>query len=280
MSHARWQYLALPLFLFSCLCSCLCSCMGAKEPTGVARVTGASVTATPAAQAERMPHCPNVVPGATTVVSEVPEGVELRIVAEGDGIGEVRKRAAFLSTAADATRGKHNGGGVGAAQFGRCPVVMRNTKLDVREIPGGAAVVVKPSDTAELAWLRREVEERSAQLAAPKPFGSGLMRICPSAVPNAHITIIDKPYGVDVKMTEVTPEGTRAIRERAKDLAARGPGGEERCPAMAPNATLIAVDVPGGASMAIKAKRPEDVASLRHMVRERARSYEPPIITK
>jgi hypothetical protein len=274
MSHARWLSLAVPLSMLAC--------RGAKEPAGMTRVTGASVvTATSAAQADRMPHCPNVVAGATTVVNEVPGGVELRIVAEGEGMNEVRRRAAFLSSAADETRGKHRGTGAGAAQFGRCPVVMRNTKLEVREIPGGAAVVVRPSEPGEVDWLRREVEARTAQLAAPKPFGPGMMTICPAAVANAQVTVIDKPYGVDVKLTERTPEGTRAIRERAKELAARGAGvEEERCPASAPNATLVAVEVPGGATVAIKAKRPEEVASLRRLVHERARSYEPPVIVK
>lgn len=295
MSHARWLSLSLPLFVLAC--------QGAKEPAGVARITGASevVTGAPAAQPERMPRCPNVVAGAATIVSEVPGGVELRVVAAGDGVGEVRKRAAFLAGAAEETRGRHRGEGGGAAQFGRCPVVMRNTKLEVREIPGGAAIVVRPSDPAEVDWLRREVQARSAQLAAPKPFGPGLMKECPAAVPNAQVTVTDKPYGVDVKMTEGTAEGVRAIRERAKELAARGSGAgarasadaspgssagagsgaaEERCPAIAPNATLIAVDVPGGATIAIKAKRPTEVAPVRRLVHERARAYQSPFIAR
>lgn len=271
MSAARWLYLALPLVVAGCHSR-------ATAPAGEGTLTAANVPAGPAAaQAERMPRCPNVVPGAATVVAEVPDGVELRITAEGDGQNEIRQRANALASAADDTRGKHQANGAVNARFGRCPVVMRNTKLETREIPGGVAIVVKPSNASELAWLRREVEVRSAQLAAPKPFGPGLLKACPNAVPGSETVVVDKPYGADVRVIAPTAEGTRAIRDRARDVATRAPARDDRCPVAIGDATLSSTEMHGGVAIAVKAKRPEDVAAVRREVRERARSFEPPI---
>ncbi|MBX3214651.1 MAG: hypothetical protein KF850_21630 [Labilithrix sp.] len=273
MALARWLLVVIPLGVAACHTSGTTR----NVPAGQGTLTAADANLArgpAAAEAERMPLCPSAVDGARTSVTEVAGGVELAITAPGEGAREIRRRASALSAAAEETRGKHQGSGAGRARFGRCPVVMRNTKVAVREIPGGAAVVLAPSNAAELAWLRREVEARAAQLATPKLFGLGLMKTCPSAVPNALTTVTSAPYGVDVRVTESTPAGTKAIRERAKELAAH-PVGDERCPASAPNATLAVTEVPGGVKIAIKAKQRDDVAGLRQSVNERARSYEP-----
>jgi hypothetical protein len=255
------------------------ACRVYTTPAGTGGLTAAeSITAStpPPAQPERMSHCPSVVPGAATLVSETPGGVEVRVTGGSEAVPEIRKRAAFLASAADETRGKHQASGAMNGRFGRCPVVMRNTKLEVRDIPGGAAIVVKPSRPSELAWLRREVEARSAQLAAPKPFGPGLLKACPNAVPGSETTVKNTEQGVEVTVTEATPEGTALIRQRAKELAAAASPTDERCPVSVPNATLLVTDVPSGVSIAVKPKRPQDVVSLRTMVHERARSFEPP----
>lgn len=270
MSDARWLYLALLLVLGACQSR-------ANAPAGAGALTAANVPAgVAAAEAERMPHCPSVVTGATTTVIEVPDGIELRITARGDQTQEVRRRASSLASAAADTRGKHRATGELNARFGRCPVVMRNTKIETREIPGGIAIVVKPSNVSELGWVRRETEARAAQLSAPKPFGPGLLKVCPNAVPGSETTVIDKPYGADVKVTAQTAEGVLAIRERARELAARGATNDERCPAAISDATLSPTEIHGGMSIAIKAKRPEDIASVRHDVRERSRMFDPP----
>lgn len=275
MSRAHWLGLAIPIFVSGCH-------LGAKEPTGTGSLTAATHSAAggPSAEhAERMPHCPSVVAGADTLVSEVPGGVELRITAPGDAANEIRTRSTFLATASDETRGEHRGNGGGRAQFGRCPVVMRNTKVVTREIPGGAALVVTPLHPSEVEWLRREVESRSAQLSAPKPFGPGLMTTCPSAVARAATSVTDSANGVDVKVTATTAEGVRSIRERARRLASAGTlPPEERCPVATRDASLVVSDVQGGVSIAIKPKHGVSVESLRHTVRDRARAFAPAVV--
>jgi hypothetical protein len=271
MSHARWLGLAIPILVGACR-------VYTGGPTGTGTLSAAEnlAASTPvAAHAERLSHCPSVVSGATTLVTERPGGVEVRITASGDATSEIRRRATFLLSASEETRGKHQGNGGANAQFGRCPVVMRNTKLEVREIPGGAAVVMRPSHPFELEWLRREVAARSAQIATPKLFGPGLMKTCPSAVPNAETTVTSTPHGIDVKIIEPSPAGTRAIRERARQLAAEGPTRDERCPSSAPDATVTVSEVNEGVLITMKPKRSEDMALLQHTVQERARFFEP-----
>ncbi len=271
-SFGRWLCLAIPMVLTACRAP-------SKGPDSEASLTaGRLPSGTGAGQAERMPHCPSVVPGATTVVREVPDAVELRITASGDAANEIRTRANDLSSAADEKRGKHLASGAGGGRFGRCPIVMRNTKLEVKEVPGGVTVIVRPADPAELGWLRRESESRSAQLAAPKPFGPGRMTTCPNAVPNAETRITDAPHGVEMTVTEPSPEGTRLVRERAKELAARGAPTDERCPAFVPNAMIFVAESPDGVTLTLKAKNPRDVPRLRESVRARGEAYAPPLV--
>ena len=118
---------------------------------------------------------------------------------------------------------------------------------------------------------------RAAQLASPKAFGPGLLKACPNAVPGSETIVVDKPYGVDVKVLAPTAEGAKDIRDRVKELAAPAAAKDERCPAAISEATLTPTEMHGGVTIAVKAKRPEDVAALRREVRERSRMFEPPL---
>lgn len=268
---ARWLILVTPILAVACQTR-------ASRPTSTVTLTAANIPNAAEAQVERMPHCPSVVPGAITIATEVPDGIELRITAEGEATSEIRRRAARLASASDDTRGKHRATGALNAQFGRCPVVMRDTRLEVREVPGGVAVVLRPTSELRLGWLRREVESRTAQLATPRQFGEGLMKWCPSAVPGSVTAVVDKPYGVDVKITAPTPEGAREIRERAKHAVGEAASQGERCPTSVAEAKLGVTEVPGGVVVALKAKRPDDRALLRHSVHERACSFASPTL--
>jgi hypothetical protein len=284
MKHAHGVALS-----FAAVALSLAAC---RRPSGegTTRVTAAEtkgVTAAPAPtpQADRMARCPNMVRGAITVVREVPNGIELSVSAnqsESGAVAEIRSRAAMLATASAQTKGQHRANGSGAAQFGRCPVVMRNTKVESREIPGGAAISVQPSQPAELAWLRREVEARSAEQGEPKAFGQGLMQSCPSAAPNAVTQVEDKPYGVDVRVTQdvkSAKDAMRDIQQRTRAMTSH-PTVDDRCPVSVstPSVDLRAIDVPGGSVIAVKAKRTEDVDAVRRQVRDRARAFQPPML--
>ncbi len=273
MSYARWLGLAAPLLV------CSCHAFSSSPPVGSGRLTAAENLAgnmPAAAHAERLANCPSVVAGAATIVSEIPEGVELRITGGADAAPEIRRRALVLAAASERTAGQHRADGGQNAQFGRCPVVMRNTKVEVRDIPGGAGVTLKPTHPSQLEWLRREVESRSAQLAAPKSFGPGLARSCPSAAPNAQTTVTNTPAGIDVRIVASSPAGVRAIRERAKALTAEGAPRDERCP-VSPGPAMSVVETKDGVVISVKARKGEDVNALRQSVRDRAGAFEAPV---
>jgi hypothetical protein len=272
MTRKFWLCLVIPALALGC--------QNKPKQEMTTTTTGASLPAT--AHADRMPNCPSAVAGSVTVVTEVPEGIELRVTGNDQAMAEIRRRTEFLTRAAPSSRGKHDSAGTGGAQFGRCPVVMRNTTVQTRDIPGGALITVKPSDPVELSWLRREVEERSAELANPKAFGQGNLARCPSAVPNAQTTVLDAPYGADVTVIAPDEDAARVIRTRARDLSKNvsSAGAAERCPVAIDNVTLVVTDIPGGAMIAVKTNKPEDVAPVRHTTRERAADFEPPVLRR
>ncbi len=272
MTRKFWLCLVIPAVALGC--------QNKAKEENTTTTTGAALPT--AAHADRMPNCPSAVAGSTTVVSAVPDGVELRVTGNEQAMAEIRRRSEFLTRASASSKGKHDSNGTGGAQFGRCPVVMRNTTLQARDVPGGAVITVKPSDPVEVDWLRREVEQRSAELSNPKAFGQGNLARCPSSVPNAQTTVIDAPYGADVKVIAPDEDAARSIRMRARDLSRNvsSAGPAERCPVSIDNATLVVTDIPGGAMIAIKTNKPEDAAAARHTSRERAASLEPPVLQR
>jgi hypothetical protein len=272
MFSRPWLLAGLTFFALAC----------DKHSDSTPSVTSAAVEPTPSpgtapAEAERMPHCPSVVTGATTVVSAVPGAVEVRITASAAGsVDEIRRRAEYLVGAATQDKGKHDSNGSGGGKYGRCPVVMRNTTVQSTSIPGGVAVTIRPGAADELDWLRREVEERSAELAHPVEFGQGIMKTCPNATVGAETTVTNAPYGVDMLVTARSAGAVDEIRARARELAkGTKPENDKRCPAAIAGATLDVEDVPGGARLTIKGK-PDGVAVLQREVRERSLDFEAP----
>ena len=78
----------------------------------------------------------------------------------------IRERAKHLVEAAklDPTDVKHTGDGKGGGGFGRCPVVVKDTLVESKEVPGGALLTVKPKKASDFDALKKEVAERNAKL--------------------------------------------------------------------------------------------------------------------
>ncbi|HZF55177.1 MAG TPA: hypothetical protein VE093_41280 [Polyangiaceae bacterium] len=118
-----------------------------------------------------MRHCPSSVEGASTALKDVEGGVEVTVTAKGeDAAKEIRARAQFLASKArdtDPSKSEHTGTGQGGGALGRCPVVMKETLVEVADVEGGSRITVKPRSAAELDWLRREARERNAKLSEP-----------------------------------------------------------------------------------------------------------------
>lgn len=261
----------------------------------VADAVDASV-APAAAAAGKMAHCPSTVTGATTDIKDSADGVTITVTsADAAQTADIRTRAKFLAEAAkNIPDGKqHNGSGEGGGVYGRCPVIMRNTVVDISEVAGGSKIDVKPKDPKERDWLRREARDRNAELALPgasasSGAGQGKMGHCPSAVLNSTTTVKDTKDGVQVDIVGKDDATTKDIRDRSKLLveAAKsetenvahkgdgsGGGGLGRCPVVLADTKVEAKDIPGGESFLVKPAKPADLVGLRKESRERAANF-------
>jgi hypothetical protein len=120
----------------------------------------------------KMENCPSSVPGAKTTVAEDKGAVKLTIVApNAKATKTIRDNARHLvNVSKEAGRAPqpvtHDGKGHGGGGLGRCPVVLTDTTVTSKSIPGGAAITLKPKKAEELAVLKKTVEERLASLPA------------------------------------------------------------------------------------------------------------------
>jgi len=261
--------------------------------------TDAAVTATAdaadaaAAHAAHMANCPSAAPGATIALKDVEGGIEIAITAKDDAAKkDIKARMAKLVEADrnEAEAGvKHDHSGSGGGAYGRCTIVMRNTKLETADLPDGVKATVKAKDKSEVDWLRRETRERDKDAKAPAAEGAGTHRMahCPSAVPGAKTAIKDSKEGVVVTVTG-TGDAVKDIRDRAKHAVeisklpeppkpehnseGKGGGGLGRCPVVVEGDTTVeAKDVENGSEITVKAKK--DVAALQKETKLRAGNF-------
>ena len=126
--------------------------------------------------ANKMANCPSAAPGATTAVKADKTSVTLTITAKDKaGIAEIQKRAKKLSsldTSADADV-KHTGEGTGGGQLGKCPVVMTDVTLKVKDSKTGTAITMTPKDKAKLADLATMAKDRVESMPAMDAAGGG-----------------------------------------------------------------------------------------------------------
>ena len=249
--------------------------------------------------AGKMAHCPSAVTSANTVVKDVEGGLIVTITAkDAPAVADIRTRSKFLAESAKNMQPdvKHTGGGEGGGTFGRCPVVMRNTSVDLKEVEGGSELTVKPKDAKELDWLRREARERLADLGDPnaKEAGQGKMAHCPSAVDGAKTTVKELKDGVEVSIVAKDAKddaSTKTIRDRAKAVvtAAKleaqkvthkgdgsGGGGFGRCPVVLKETKVDFKEVPGGVVFTVKPEKAdakEALAELKKETNERVQKF-------
>lgn len=301
--HAAWGPLVVTVSLVACdketpkpsaappAASAVASAAASAAPS--ASASAAPVASATLAAQGKMAHCPSAVAGSTTNVKDIEGGVSLTVTAkDAPAVADLRARAKFLADSAKnmSPDVKHTGGGEGGGAFGRCPVVMRNTSVEVKEVEGGAEIAVKPKDTKELDWLRRESRERLAEMGDPnaKEAGQGKMANCPSAVDGATTTVKELKDGVEVTIVGKGEGAEKTIRERAKAVitAAKldaqkvthkgdgsGGGGFGRCPVVLKETKVESKDVPGGVVFTVKPEKPAGLADLKKETAERAQKF-------
>jgi hypothetical protein len=271
----------------------------ATTAMATAPATTADTTATPPPAATvatqgKMAHCPNIVPGAATVVSDVEGGVEVTVTGKDDAsTADIRARVKALLDAVkhQGATVKHTGQGEGGGLLGRCPIVLRDTTVDAADVDRGSKVTVKAKEPKYLDWLRRETRERNAELTAPNAdgAGNGKMAHCPSAVEGAETKVTDTKDGVSVVVTAKADVATKQIRDRAKQLAdvsrktptavkhdgtGTGGGGLGRCPVVVMDTVVDTKDVPGGSQISVKAKKAETVSAIQKKSKDRAAKFQ------
>lgn len=250
-------------------------------------------SAADAGKSTHMANCPAAAPSAAVAIKDIPGGVEVAITGSSDAVTkDIRERMTKLVEADrnEAEAGvRHTGHGEGGGRYGRCTIVMRNTKLESAEIPGGVKATVKAKDDKEVDWLRRETRERDKETKASGADNAGTRRMahCPSAVEGAKTTVKDTSDGVVITVTG-SGSAVQEIRDRAKhtsDIAklpeppkiehnseGKGGGGLGRCPVVVEGDTSVdAKDVEGGSEITVKAKK--DVASLQKEAKLRAGNF-------
>lgn len=253
--------------------------------------TAAATADTRTAKQGNMSHCPNAVDGATTEIKDTPDGVDLLVTAKDEAATkEIRERAKHLVEAGKTEGGeapKHTGEGQGGGRFGRCPVVMKNTDVTTKEIPGGTQLTVKAKDAKEADWLRREAKERQAELGEPgaKDAGPRKMANCPSAAHGATTAVKENKDSVEVTVTAQDAAVTADIRERTKRILeaakedstsvkhtgdGKGGGGLGRCPVVLKDTTVEGKEVPGGSAFVVKPKAAAELAALVKETKDRA----------
>ena len=139
------------------------------------------------AGAGKMAHCPSAVEGAKTTITNTKEGVSLLVVATvDDATKAIRDRARHLADVSktedgDAGAVTHTGEGGGGGNVGRCPVVLKDTTITAKDVPGGSQLDVKAKGAAGVTALQEETKERAEKFQLPAaPSGSAAPGPAPS----------------------------------------------------------------------------------------------------
>lgn len=143
----------------------------------------------------KMSHCPSAVEGATTALKNTPDGVRVTVTAKDDpAVKAIRDRSNHLAEIANgaadggAMAVTHTGEGGGGGGLGRCPVVVRDTSIKVKDVPGGSQIDVKAKSAAGVTPLQKEAVERAAKFqlpGAPAASGSASAGAAPKPAPSA-----------------------------------------------------------------------------------------------
>ncbi len=266
----------------------------AMDAAATAADSGAAATGGDAGKNDaHMANCPAAAPDATVVLKDVEGGIELSITGKDEAAGKEIKARMVKLVASDRNEAeagvKHDHAGSGGGTYGRCTIVMRNTKLETADLPMGVKATVKAKDKSEVDWLRRETRDRDKEMKSPNAEGAGARRMahCPSAVEGAKTTVKDSKEGVVVTVTGAGDK-VKEIRDRAKHTAdvakmtdppkpehnseGKGGGGLGRCPIVVEGDTTVDVkDVEGGSEITVKAKK--DVPALQKEAKARAANF-------
>jgi hypothetical protein len=118
-----------------------------------------------------MQHCPSTVPGATTKVSDIADGVVVTVQAANDLLAqqEIRQRAQYQLEIGDAPERsaiEHTGLGTGSGKYGFCPGMTAGTTLEIKWLPDGATMTIRADKPEDVKRLQKSTHKRARALAA------------------------------------------------------------------------------------------------------------------
>jgi TusA-related sulfurtransferase len=126
----------------------------------------------------KMSHCPSALAGVTTTLKNTKDGVTVTVVGKDDPTTKsIRERVQHLvevskNPEAGPAVASHTGEGGGGGTIGRCPIVLKDTALLAKDIPGGSSVDVKAKVAGEVTKLQAEAKERAAKFQLPAASAS------------------------------------------------------------------------------------------------------------
>jgi hypothetical protein len=121
----------------------------------------------PAADGDRkMANCPSAVTGAKTAVKDQGGSIVVTVVAKDAkdeaSVKDIRARAKAQSELKHEGDGKeHAGRGTGGGKEGRCPSVLENTDMAVKDVDGGSEITLKPKKKEDKETLLQEAQDRA-----------------------------------------------------------------------------------------------------------------------
>jgi hypothetical protein len=148
----------------------------AKTPDAAVAAPPTTTTATGTEPGvNNMMHCPSAVEGSKTTITKGKDAVVVEISGEGDEmLSEIRSRAKHLTDvqAAPDSKVEHTGKGTGGSTAGVCPVVTKDTTIEVAEAAAGVTVTMKPTAPLTVDALEADAQKRltdlTAKMAEPK----------------------------------------------------------------------------------------------------------------
>lgn len=125
------------------------------------------------AGAGKMAHCPSAISGTTTTLKNTKDGVSVTVTGKDDPtVKAIRQRVEHLlevakNPEAGPAVASHTGEGGGGGSIGRCPIVLKDTSLAAKDVPGGSQIDVKAKLPGEVTKLQAESKERAAKFQLP-----------------------------------------------------------------------------------------------------------------
>lgn len=107
--------------------------------------------------------CPSAVAGSTTTMKELPDGVEITVVAPGGApINDIRQRGSQIIAV---NKDQATAGGSAADGLAKCPVIAKDTIITETDVPGGATFTIKPAKATGLVDLKKDTKSRASSYA-------------------------------------------------------------------------------------------------------------------